>query len=86
MEHNMPETIGSLVLDLVEWVAARPRSRAEFIDAWRSSCPRLTIWEDAEELGLVERRPGGTIAVTAKGLACLNRHGRLPVAVNRPRP
>ena len=76
MGHDVPETIGFLVLDLVEWVAARPRSRAEFIEVWPSSCPRLTIWEDAEQIGLIERRLGGMIAVTAKGLACLSRHGR----------
>ncbi len=72
----MAETIGSLVLDLVEWVALRPRSRAEFVEVWRSSCPRLAIWEDAEELGLIEQRPGGMIAATAKGRASLSRHGR----------
>jgi hypothetical protein len=80
----MPETVSSLVLDLVQWAALRPRSRAEFIDAWRSSCPRLTIWEDAEELGLLERRPGGMIAVTAKGRACLRSRGRAPVAPGDP--
>ncbi len=42
-----------LVLDLIEWVAARPRPYAEVMDAWRTSCPRLPIWEDAVDLGLV---------------------------------
>jgi hypothetical protein len=74
----MPETIEPLILDLVEWAAVRPRSHAEFVDTWRTSCPRLTIWEDAEGLGLIERRPGGMIAVTAKGLACLRGQGRAP--------
>ena len=53
----------ALVADLVEWVARRPRDYAEVMDAWRTSCPRLTIWEDAVERGLVERVPlnGGTV-------------------------
>ncbi len=42
-----------LILDLVEWVAAAPRPYAEVLDAWRTSCPRLTVWEDALDRGLV---------------------------------
>ena len=45
-----------LVRDLVEWVAREPRAYADVIDAWRTSCPRLTVWEEACERGLVTRR------------------------------
>jgi hypothetical protein len=33
------------------------------MDAWRTSCPRLTIWEDALDLGLlaVSRSAKGSI-------------------------
>ena len=44
----------SLVLDLVEWVAGAPRPYSDVMDAWRTSCPRLTIWEDAQAQGLVQ--------------------------------
>jgi hypothetical protein len=37
----------SLILDLLEWIAATPKPYSEVMDAWRTSCPRLTIWEDA---------------------------------------
>ena len=37
----------------VEWVAREPRAYPELIDAWRTSCPRLTVWEDAVERGFV---------------------------------
>jgi hypothetical protein len=61
----------SLVFDLVEWVAQRPRPYHEVMEAWRTSCPRLTIWEDAIDHGLVEQAPdanGHTIVViTARG-------------------
>lgn len=65
-----------LVFDLVEWIAKEPRSYAEVLDAWRTSCPRLTIWEDAIDQGLIYctgDRPGRseTIAVTDKGFAFL---------------
>ncbi len=49
----MNPIVDALMLDLVEWLARRPRSYAEAIDAWRTSCPRLTVWEDAMEQGLV---------------------------------
>ena len=43
----------SLILDLLEWVAAKPRTYVDVMEAWRTSCPRLTIWEDAVHLGFV---------------------------------
>ncbi len=65
----------AVVLDLIEWVAARPRTYAEVMDAWRTSCPRLPIWEDAVDSGFVVRttdRPRGTmVEVTARGAAFL---------------
>jgi hypothetical protein len=68
----------ALVLDLVEWVAARPRPYAEVMDAWRTSCPRLTIWEDAVDQGFVvcEQRDGGGafVSVTPSGRALLAAH------------
>ena len=41
------------VLQFVEWIAARPRTYAEAMAAWRTTCPRLSAWEDAVEDGLV---------------------------------
>jgi hypothetical protein len=52
----MSDTLDPLVLDFVEWIAKQPRPYAEALDAWRTSCPRLTVWEDAADLGYVERR------------------------------
>ncbi len=66
-----------LILDLVEWLAPRPRPYAEVIEAWRTSCPRLTVWEEATERGLVTLRtaPDRTLLVeaTEPGLAALRR-------------
>lgn len=44
----------ALVLDLLEWAKARPRTYADVMETWRTSCPRLTIWEDATDAGFVE--------------------------------
>jgi len=56
----------SLVLDLVEWIAEKPRSYTEVMDAWRTSCPKLEVWEEAVDRGLVVREaiPGRGIIVT----------------------
>ena len=51
----MADTSDPLVLDLVEWIAREPRLYSEVIETWRTSCPRLTIWEDAVDRGLVTR-------------------------------
>jgi len=69
-----------LVLDLVEWVAGQPRAYDEVMEAWRTSCPRLTIWEDAVDAGLVRVASDGesekTVSVTGKGRAFLEKAGR----------
>lgn len=76
----MADETSALILDMVEWLAARPRAYDEAIEAWRTSCPRLTVWEDAFEQGLVARelRSGGraTVAVTPRGRALLRAAGR----------
>jgi hypothetical protein len=76
----MADTSDPLVLDLVEWIAREPRLYSEVIEAWRTSCPRLTIWEDAVDRGYVARQPiagvGVRIAITPRGKKFLRAHGR----------
>ena len=59
----------ALVLDFLEWVARGPRPYAEVMEAWRTSCPRLQIWEDAVAYGLVtcanSNGAGEMVSVTA---------------------
>ncbi|WP_027581120.1 hypothetical protein [Bradyrhizobium sp. Ai1a-2] len=76
----MPQPADALVLDLVEWIAREPRPYAEVIETWRTSCPRLTIWEDAVDRGYVVRRPtveGLRVVVTESGERFLREHGRI---------
>lgn len=73
MELDVPSgNLDSLVFDLVEWVAKEPRTYAQVMDAWRTSCPRLTVWEEAVDRELLVRR-GRDVAVTKKGQAFLRR-------------
>ena len=70
----MTDTVENLILDLVEWVGRKERPYHETMDAWRTSCPRLPVWEDACDRGLVETaRVNGCLIVraTAAGLAFL---------------
>jgi len=48
----------ALILDLVEWIAARPQRYEDVMDAWRTSCPKLTIWEDTVDAGYVRIHSG----------------------------
>jgi hypothetical protein len=68
-------TVDSLVLDLLEWIGPDARPYDEVMEAWRTSCPRLPVWERANELGFLERRPGPTsrqmISVSPAGAAHL---------------
>jgi hypothetical protein len=70
MFRPMNQSPDALVLDFVEWIAASPRPYSEVMDAWKTSCPRLTIWEDAIDQGLVQRcRCDGCLSIetTAAG-------------------
>ena len=67
----------SLILDLLEWLVKRERSYEEVMDARRTSCARLPVWEDANDRGLVikEQVPGRCIVrITSSGLALLEQH------------
>jgi hypothetical protein len=77
----MSETLTPLVADLVEWVSRRSRPYAEVLDAWRTACPRLPVWEDAVDRGLVvfvRGEDGGREVVASEaGLAFLRATGRI---------
>jgi hypothetical protein len=67
----MSEPVEALIMDLLEWLGPTPRPYAEVMDAWRTSCPRLPVWEDANDRGLIERRlvpgSGELVSVSQEG-------------------
>jgi DNA-binding PadR family transcriptional regulator len=70
----MMETVDALILDLLEWLANGERSYAEVMDAWRTSCPRLPVWEDANDRGLVATEDANgrlIVRITPSGRALL---------------
>ncbi|MBV8140333.1 MAG: hypothetical protein JO121_32540 [Deltaproteobacteria bacterium] len=75
----MGDALESLMLDLLTWLAPHERSYQEVMDAWRTSCPKFPVWEDANDRGLVTKvrvGDGLMVRITASGLAHLRGHHR----------
>jgi D-3-phosphoglycerate dehydrogenase len=73
----VPDDMDALVRNLLEWIGPRSRPYREVIEAWRTSCPRLPVWEEANERGFVKRHhePGrvASVSVTVAGREFLAR-------------
>ena len=54
----MSDAVEPLLADLVAWIAKEERSYLDVMEAWRTSCPRLPVWEEANARGLVTRARG----------------------------
>ena len=71
----MSETLDALLNDMLTWLAREPRTYSEVMEAWRTSCPRLPVWEDATERGFVEQvrtNACAMVRITPNGLAFLS--------------
>ena len=69
--------VEALILDLLHWLTVRDRTYEEVMDAWRTSCPRLPVWEDANDRRLVTQETvagKSVVRVSASGLALLEQH------------
>lgn len=75
----MSENVENLVLDLLEWIGRRERTYQETMDAWRTSCPRLPIWEEANDRGLIKMA-----SVNGRALICLTSEGMSLLKEQRP--
>jgi hypothetical protein len=77
----MTDPVEPLILDMLEWIGPRPRPYAEVIDAWRTSCPRLPVWEEANSRGFIDHLH----ELGARALVCVSAGGRAHLASQRPR-
>jgi hypothetical protein len=75
---DVSQVTAALILDFLVWLEAEPRRYDDASAAWRTNCPRLTIWEDAFDRGLVERQrtplEDARLAITPAGRALLDLH------------
>jgi len=68
--------VDALIFDLLEWLASDGRTYEEVIDIWRTSCPRLPVWEDAKDRGFVAQENFNgreMVRITPAGFAFLQR-------------
>ena len=73
---TVTQTVEVLILDLLEWLARKDRSYEETMDVWRTSCPKLPVWEDANDHGLVcvdNRNGRSSVRVTPAGFEFLKK-------------
>lgn len=80
MSEPAPDPVDALVDDLLEWLGAEGRPYAEVMDAWRTSCPRLPVWEEANLRGWVECTAQRVVRVTPEGAQHLDRPKHLHAA------
>ena len=74
--------VENLIFDLLKWLARRDRTYQETMEAWRTSCPKLPVWEEATDHGLISMdftQGRNIVRVTEAGLAFLEQHRVLGV-------
>lgn len=67
--------VSTATVQLLTWIAEQNRSRAETVEVWKTSCPRLAVWEDALVDGLV-RIERGSVVLTDAGRELLPTQAR----------
>jgi hypothetical protein len=80
--------VDGLILDLLDWLTGDDRTYEEVIDVWRTCCPRLTVWEDANDRGLITREHVNgreLVRVTPAGFAFLQQR-KTSQSSGAPRP
>jgi len=71
------QTVSLSMVEFLTWISIRPRRYGEAMESWRSTCPKLSIWEDALADGLVEVENRGAmdeskVTLTNRGRAMLD--------------
>ena len=84
----MRDPVEPLILDLLEWIGNSPKPYRDVMDAWRTSCPRLPVWEEANSRGYLAHlhQPGGfaQVAVTDAGRAHVRNSRHMPRSTGFP--
>jgi hypothetical protein len=76
-DHTTQKSVSLLTLEFLKWISSRPRTYSEAMEAWRSTCSRNSVWEDALIDGLIQVEGGNTmnqskVILTARGRAVLD--------------
>lgn len=81
----MLQATSPLTIQFLDWLSTAPRAYPEVMEAWRTSCPRLSVWEDAVIEGLIQFDGGREqmVVLTSRGRALLEEHGHTPAQAAR---
>ena len=76
-ELTMPDQVNLSTLEFLQWIFSRPRTDADAMEAWRTTCPGNSVWEDALIGGLIQIENGNRVSeskvsLTPKGKAILD--------------
>ena len=86
-ERPVTNIVEALILDLLEWIGPHPRPYSEVMEAWRTSCPRLPVWEEANERGFIDHRHESgreaQVSLSARGQEFLRSQRGAPVDLIR---
>ena len=70
--------IEPLILDLLEWLDKGSQPYLVVMEAWRTTCPHLPVWEDSVARGFVTREwiegQDATVGLTGLGREFLYRN------------
>jgi hypothetical protein len=69
----MPEPLNLLMLEFLTWISSRRRTYGEAMEAWQTTCPRHTVWEDALIEGFIQFENGGLLDQAEVTLTSLGR-------------
>ena len=71
----MSEPASLIMIQFLAWVADRPRTYSQTMEAWHSTCPRLSVWEDAiiDRLVRIDNDADRAVVLTAQGRAILKK-------------
>jgi hypothetical protein len=86
----MREPVDPLMLQFLTWVASRDRTYAEAMEAWQTTCPRHTVWEDALINGFIQLQNKASqswseVKLTRKGKAILDESIHKSIQSDQPR-
>jgi len=73
----MSESVNLLMLEFLSWISSRRRTYGDVMEAWQTTCPRHTVWEDAMIDGYVQLNRHDTlrdpeVTLTPRGIALLD--------------
>jgi hypothetical protein len=72
-EPTMPDRMNLLTLEFLQRISSRSRTYADAMEAWRTTCPRNSVWEDALIGGLIQIENGSRMGESKVSLTPMDK-------------